>query len=97
MTSESGLVLSETVPDNFDLFCAKTNPGRVNKIEIKRAGSKNLAMGFVLLMVWGLHYKVSEFIRRGVDYVMKGGRWVMTGSSNNLGLTDCGFKLYIFR
>jgi hypothetical protein len=36
-------------------------------------------MGFVLLMVWGLHYKVSEFIRRGKDYVMKGWSWVMAG------------------
>lgn len=53
VTRDSGLVLSETVPDNFNLFCAKTNPGRMNKIESKRAGSKNLAMGFVLLMDWG--------------------------------------------
>ena len=36
-------------------------------------------------------------MRRGKDYVMKGGRWLMTGGGDGLGLSDCGFNLYMFR
>ena len=36
-------------------------------------------MGFVLLMVLGLRYKVNEFIRSRKVYVMKGRELMLTG------------------
>ena len=42
----SGLLLSETVPDNFILVCENAYPGRMKSVANKRADSKNFLIVF---------------------------------------------------
>jgi hypothetical protein len=75
VTKASGLLLSETIPDNFILFCENTYPGRMHKIADKRAKSKNFLIAFSFLLVFSrLKYKVNEFFRSLKIYLMKGGK-----------------------
>jgi hypothetical protein len=48
VTSARGLLLSETVPDNFSLVCESTCPGRMKRKWANKADNKNflIAPGF---------------------------------------------------
>ena len=46
VTKASGLLLSETVPDNFILVCENTYPGRMNRTVRKMTESKDLPISF---------------------------------------------------
>ena len=66
VTRERGLILSETVPDNFILVCENAYPGRMDRRVAKRADNKNFLIAFRVADGFGkLNYKVNEFFRSG--------------------------------
>ena len=54
VTKARGLLLSETVPDNFMIVCENTYPGSRNRTPVKRPDSKMFRMAVRFADVFGL-------------------------------------------
>jgi len=72
VTNASGLLLSETVPDNLILVWENACTGRLNRTVATRAKSKILLMILVLAYRGIFKIKSNEIFRTSSIYLMKG-------------------------